>query len=53
MTKMKGPKKAKTEFSVKRIERKKTRHLTGSALTEAIAKIVAGRAKTATVKPTT
>ncbi len=52
MTKMKGHKKAKTEFSVKRIERKKTRHLTGSALTEAIAKIVAARAKTATVKPT-
>ena len=27
MTKKKGPKKAKTEFSVKRIERKQTRHL--------------------------
>jgi hypothetical protein len=27
MTKKKGPKKAKTEFTVKRIERKKTRHL--------------------------
>ncbi len=27
MTKKKGPKKPKTEFMVKRIERKKTRHL--------------------------
>jgi len=27
MTKKKGPKKAKLEFTVKRIERKKTRHL--------------------------
>jgi hypothetical protein len=27
MTKKKGPKKAKTEFTVKRIERKQTRHL--------------------------
>ncbi len=43
MTKMKGPKKPKTEFSVKRIERKKTRHLTGSALVEAMAKIAAAK----------
>jgi len=45
MTKKKGPKKAKTEFSVKRIERKQTRHLTGSALTEAMAKLAALRPK--------
>ncbi len=31
MTKKKGPKKAKTEFTVKRIERKKTRHLKTNA----------------------
>lgn len=47
MTKQKGPKKPKTEYSVKRIERKKTRHLTGSALVEAIAKIVAAKRKSA------
>jgi hypothetical protein len=41
MTKKKGPKKAKTEFTVKRIERKKTRHLKGSALVEAMAKMAA------------
>ena len=52
MTKKKGPKKAKTQFTVQRIERKKTRHLTGSALAEAMAKIDAGRAKVATPKPT-
>jgi len=45
MTKQKGNKRAKTEFTVKRIERKKTRHLTGSALTEMIAKIEAARRK--------
>ena len=39
MTKQKGRKKPKMEFTVKRIERKKTRHLTGSTLVEAIAKI--------------
>ncbi len=43
MTKLKGPKKPKTEFTVKRIERKKTRHLTGSALVEAMAKIAASK----------
>jgi hypothetical protein len=43
MTKKKGPKKAKTTFSVLRIERKKTRHLTGAALAEAQAKIAAGK----------
>ena len=41
MTKQKGPKKAKTEFTVKRIQRKKTRHLKGSALVEAMAKMAA------------
>jgi hypothetical protein len=45
MTKQKGPKRAKTEFSVKRIEHKKTRHLTGSALVEAIAKIEGAKRK--------
>jgi hypothetical protein len=38
MTKKKGPKKAKTESSVKRIERKKTRHLKPAASPEAAAK---------------
>jgi len=47
MTKQKGPKRAKTAFSVKRIEQKKTRHLTGSALVEAIAKIEAAKRKPA------
>ncbi|HUO58403.1 MAG TPA: hypothetical protein VMV05_09550 [bacterium] len=47
MTKLKGRKKAKTEFSVKRIERKQTRHLTGSALVEAMAKIAATKHKPA------
>ena len=42
MTKTKGPKRAKLEFTTKRIERKKTRHLTGSALAEAMAKIAGG-----------
>jgi hypothetical protein len=32
MTKKKGPKKPKTEFMVKRIERKKTRHLKSAAV---------------------
>ena len=41
MTKQKGPKKAKLEFTVKRMERKKTRHLKGAALAEAQAKIAA------------
>jgi hypothetical protein len=50
MTKKKGPKKAKTTFSVLRIERKKTRHLTGAALTDAQAKIAAGK-KTSSVTP--
>ncbi len=51
MTKQKGRKKPKTEFSVKRIERKKTRHLTGSALVEAMAKIAqAGRKPAQTAK---
>lgn len=45
MTKQKGRKKPKTEFTVKRIERKKTRHLTGSALVEMIAKIAAAKRK--------
>jgi hypothetical protein len=39
MTKQKGPKKPKTEFSVKRIQRKQTRHLEGAILAEALAKI--------------
>jgi hypothetical protein len=43
MTKRKGPKKAKLEFTVKRIERKQTRHLKGAALAEAQAKIEAGK----------
>ena len=43
MTKQKGPKKAKMEFTVKRIERKKTRHLTGPALAEAQARIAAAK----------
>ena len=43
MTKQKGPKKAKLEFTVKRIERKKTRHLKGAALAEAQAKIAASK----------
>jgi hypothetical protein len=47
MAKSKGPKKPKTEFSVKRIERKQTRHLTGSALVEAMAKIAAAKRKPA------
>ena len=47
MTKQKGPKKAKTESSVKRIERKQTRHLTGSALVEAVAKFEAAKRKPA------
>ena len=47
MAKTKGHKKPKTEFSVKRIERKKTRHLTGSALVEAMAKIAASKRKPA------
>jgi len=47
MTKQKGPKKAKTEFSVKRIERKQTRHLSGAALAEAVAKIAATKRKQA------
>lgn len=47
MTKQKGPKKPKMEFTVKRIERKKTRHLTGSALVEAMAKIAEAKRKPA------
>jgi hypothetical protein len=46
MTKQKGPKRAKTEFSVMRIERKQTRHLAGPALVEAMAKIAATKRKT-------
>ena len=46
MTKQKGPKRAKTEFTVNRIERKQTRHLTGTALADAIAKIAATKKKT-------
>ena len=34
MAKKKGPKKPKTEFSLKRIERKQTRHLSPAALAE-------------------
>jgi hypothetical protein len=45
MTKQKGPKKPKTEFSVKRIERKQTRHLTGAALAEATAKLASAKKK--------
>ncbi len=48
MTKKKGPKKPKTTFSVKRIERKQTRHLTGSALVEYMAKSMAPKTKVAT-----
>jgi len=51
MTKQKGPKRPKTEFSVKRIERKQTRHLTGSALVEAMAKIAAAAKKAPTPVP--
>ena len=43
MTKRKGPKKAKLEFTIKRIERKQTRHLKGAALAEAEAKIAAAK----------
>ena len=43
MTKQKGPKKAKLQFTVNRIERKKTRHLKGTALAEALAKIAASK----------
>ena len=43
MTKQKGPKKPKFEFTVKRMERKKTRHLTGAALAEAQTKIAASK----------
>jgi hypothetical protein len=41
MAKLKGPKKPKTEFSVKRIDRKQTRHLKGALLEEANAKTAA------------
>jgi len=34
MTKLKGPKRAKMPFTVARIERKKTRHLSPAALAE-------------------
>jgi hypothetical protein len=47
MTKQKGPKKAKTLFSVARIERKQTRHLKGAALEEMLAKIAATKKKAA------
>ena len=46
MTKQKGPKRAKLEFTVKRIENKKTRHLKGAVLEEALAKIAAAKKKT-------
>jgi hypothetical protein len=39
MTKKKGPKKAKTEFTVKRIERKKTRHLKNAPPPEIAVKV--------------
>ena len=45
MAKLKGPKRAKLEFTVARIERKKTRHLKGAVLTEALAKIAATKKK--------
>ena len=51
MTKKKGRKKAKLEFTAQRIERKQTRHLSGSALTEMIAKIAAGKRKPEAAKP--
>lgn len=47
MTKQKGPRKPKTELPVKRIKRKKTRPLTGSALVEAMAKFMEARRKSA------
>ena len=47
MTKQKGPKRAKLEFTMKRIENKKTRHLKGAVLEEALAKIAAGKKKKA------
>jgi hypothetical protein len=46
VTKQKGPKRPKTEFTQKRIERKKTRHLSPAALAEYEAK------KAAAKKPT-
>ncbi len=45
MTKKKGPKKAKTEFTVKRIERKKTRHLKNIPAPEAAVKVAEPSAK--------
>lgn len=45
MTKQKGPKRAKLEFTMKRIENKKTRHLKGAVLEEALAKIAAAKKK--------
>ncbi|HVZ79798.1 MAG TPA: hypothetical protein VHE12_03245 [bacterium] len=36
MTKQKGPKKAKTLFMIKRLDRKKVRHLKGEALSKAM-----------------
>jgi hypothetical protein len=41
MTKLKGRKKAKMLFTVKRIDRKQIRHLRGAALAEATAKMEA------------
>ena len=45
MTKQKGPKRAKLAFTVSRIEKKKTRHLKGAVLAEALAKIEATKRK--------
>lgn len=47
MARKKGPQKPKTDFPGKRVERKKTRLLTGSALVEAMAKIIEARRKSA------
>ena len=47
MTKLKGRKKAKTLFTVKRIDRKQIRHLKGEALAEAMVKMEAKWSKAA------
>jgi hypothetical protein len=41
MTKQKGPKKAKTLFMIKRLDRKKIRHLKGETLAKAMVEMEA------------
>lgn len=47
MARHKGPKKPKTLFSVKRIDRKKIRHLKGEALSKAMVEMEAKWSKAA------